>query len=674
MVTFLDTHRQIYRDVRFMKRPLVIDGNNLIHKLYFDSGLDQNHGGEYAAFEGLIEKFIAALRACEIAPYVVLDGGSDYTDKKFETAMKRAEDRIRKSHHAAMSGEKENLLPQMALLVLRQTLFWLKVPMARCFAEADQEIASLAREWRCPVLSDDSDFYIFDLPGGLLPISHFQWKEVKQSGSQSYIPCKSYNISSFCVWFDIQRQLLPTFAALAGNDYVRRQKMDLAVNCTESSSAAGSYTTRYLEGLIRWLRGFEQPHEALEAALGLMGELSKEKKQQVLQDLELGKDEYKLPPSILKRFFMHGTAPPFPAVEEVAGRVPDWTRLPLTQGCLTTDILDVLLLHRMTFRLPVDPVNMPSAHLTSRPLRQVMYGLLLGRGTQLHVDEFDRDGQHMKFIPVQPTFKGVAKQLKLDSLDKADRSQCLQVLLEALGVNQAFLSQLPPHLHLPVAVTCYWFQKAQPTPDVGLLKALLLGLSNGDALRKRTAVQNQHNNLKLHVTVGHAFNQWQACLKYSIHLNQLLGWPLPEPRLARLYEGTLVHQLVHSMRTGKLRTFLKRERSSVKLYQTMLSIIHQLKAQEAAKKTSQTAKKPTSPRQQQRLPLDDLTANLQQLFIMHDDEEALAEVSSAVKAELELQFDDVLSVRTRYKAKERNNRSNIPELARKEECRGCDRL
>lgn len=77
---------------------------------------------------------------------------------------------------------------------------------------------------------------------------------------------------------------------------------------------------------------------------------------------------------------------------------------------------------------------------------------------------------------------------------QADRSQCLQVLLEALGVNQAFLSQLPPHLHLPVAVTCYWFQKAQPTPDVGLLKALLLGLSNGDALRKRTGIKSTNTS------------------------------------------------------------------------------------------------------------------------------------------------------------------------------------
>eukprot|EP00064_Thunnus_orientalis_P021363 superscaffoldBa00006427_g21524 len=670
LVTFIESHPQIYRDVRFMKSRLVIDGSNLVHFLYFDSGLDQNHGGEYAGFEELIEKFIAALRACEVAPYVVMDGGSDQTDKKLETVTKRAEDRIQKAHRAAVDGGKEGILPQLAKLVFIQTLARLEVPVARCFAEADQEIASLAREWQCPVLSRDSDFYIFDLPAGLLPISHFQWEGVKQRGLQSYIPCKGYNISSFCTLFNIQRQLLPTFAALAGNDYVKLEKMDSSISWAQYAPA-GSATASRLEGLLHWLKIFQQPQEALEAALQLMEGLTTKKKLKVQQGLALGMEEYMLPPSTLMRFFMHGVAPPFPEEEEVAGLVPDWTWLPLTQSRLTTDILDVLLLKRMSLSFPVDHGNMPSACLTSRPIRQVMYGLLLGRGTQLHVEERDRDGLQLKFNPVHPTFKGVAKQLKLDSLDKAEPSQRLQVLLGALGVSQASLSSLPAHLHLPVAVTCYWFQRAQPTPDLGLLKALVLSI--GDALKKGTAVQNYLSNLKPHVNVAHAFNQWQSCLKDSIHLNQLLGWPLPEPCMARLYEGTLVHQLVHTMRSGrKLRNFLKNDRSSAKLYRTMLSVIHQFKAQVAVPVTSQTQKKPTSPRQ--RLPLDDLTTNLQQLFIMYDDEETENEVISAVRAAQDLQFVDKVSVKTRHKAKERNNSCKNPELARKTECRGWDIL
>ncbi|XP_051255300.1 protein asteroid homolog 1 [Dicentrarchus labrax] len=671
LATLIKNHRTIYRDVRFRKSRLVIDGCNLIHLLYFNSGLDQNHGGQYVAFEDLIEMFIKALRHCGITPYVVLDGGADLTGKKVETSTLRAKDKVKRAHRAAVGDMKQNILPQLAELTFKQTLARLEVPVAQCYGEADQEIAALANEWQCPVLSNDSDFYIFDLPAGLLPISYFQWEAVVQSGSQSYIPCKNYNASSFCIVFNIQRQLLPTFAALAGNDYVKLERMDSPVRWTQFCPTS-SWTPSRLEGLLCWLRDFHQPQEAFEAALGLMGELNMKKKAEVLKGLYLGMEEYKLPPSSLKRFFIHGTPPPLPAAEEVAGLVPDWTRLPLTQARLTSDILDVLQLHGISLAFTVGDADMPSMHLTSRPIRQVMYGLLLGKGKQHQVTECDRDGLQLTATLVQPAFTGVSQQLRLSSLDQAEPSQRLQVLLEALGATEASLSRLPPQLRLPVAVTCYWLQRAQPHPDESLLKALLLGISNGEGLRQRAAlqIQNEHCKQKLDVRVVHAFNQWQACLKDSLHLNQLLGFPLPEPQIARLYEGTVVHHLVYWMRTGgKLKYFLKSDCSSVKQYQAMLAVVHQLPTQEVST-PSEIQKTAAS---SQRQPLNDLTANLQQLY-GDEDEEAATEVRSAVKALEDIHLDDFVSVRTRYKAKERNNRSKNPELARKEECRGLDFL
>lgn len=63
------------------------------------------------------------------------------------------------------------------------------------------------------------------------------------------------------------------------------------------------------------------------------------------------------------------------------------------------------------------------------------------------------------------------------------RSTRLKVLLEALGVKEELLNVLPPQLRLPVAVTCYWHNRAQPPPDLQLLKSLLLGMSLKGALQ-----------------------------------------------------------------------------------------------------------------------------------------------------------------------------------------------
>ncbi|TDH11236.1 hypothetical protein EPR50_G00058810 [Perca flavescens] len=685
LCTLLENHRDVYRDVRFRQSRLVIDGCNLIYLLYFDSGLDQNHGGEYAAFDALIEKFVKALRDCRITPYVVLDGGSDYTDKKLETVTERAKDRIIRAHQAAVEGSHEGILPRLVKGVFKQTLARLEVPVAKCYGEADQEIAALASEWQCPVLSKDSDFYIFDLPGpvGLLPLSDFKWEAVQGSGSQSYIPCKGYTTSSFCIVFQIQRQILPAFAALAGNDYVKLQRRESPIKWAQFAGpgSGGGWKSSRLEGLLRWLRRFNEPQDAFEAALGLMGGLSEDKKKELLQGLHLGMEEYKLPPSSLKKFFLHGMVPPFPAVEKVAGRVPNWVRLPLTQARLTSDILDVLLLRRNSLNNPVEHGDMPSSHLTSRPLRQLMYGLLLGQGEE--VMERDRDGLQINFIPVKAVVPDSCRHLKLNSLDQAEPSLCLQVLLEALGVTEASLSNLPPPLRLPVAATCYWLRSARPRPDEALLKALLLGLSTGDSLRHRAALQipNHRYGQKLDVGVVHAINQWQSCLRVSIQLNQLLGYPLPEPPIARLFQGTLVHQLVHRMRSGaKVKTFPKKERSSARLYSTMQTVVHQFHSEEtsAAREGHRRAPAGAVAAAPRRQPLDELTANLQQLFLLYGDdeeeEEARTEACSQVKVQEDLHLSELVSVKTRYRAKERNNRCRNPELARKEECRGWDLL
>uniref|UniRef100_A0A4W6DL76 Uncharacterized protein n=1 Tax=Lates calcarifer TaxID=8187 RepID=A0A4W6DL76_LATCA len=455
-------------------------------------------------------------------PYVVLDGGSDHTDKKLETVTLRAESRIKKAHQAAVGGSNENILPQLAKIVFRQTLARLEVPMAQCFAEADPQIVALANEWQCPVLSNDSDFYIFNLSSGLLPISHFKWEEVEQSGSQSYIPCKTYHANSFCIALEIKPQLLPTFAALAGNDYVKLKRMESPIDWVQFDP---SEKPSHLKGLLCWLKGFNEPQEALEAAVRLMRGVSIERKAKVLQSLSLGMDEYQVPPSSLTKFFIHGMPPPFLAVEKEPGLIPDWMRLPLTQARLTADVLDVLQLQRMSLSLPVAHRDMPSSNLMSRPLRQVMYGLLLGGGKPIQVEESDRDGLQLKLIPVEPAFRGVTQRLVLSSLDKvkllqvhifscymflngitelcvlllcrpqAELSERLQVLLEALQVTESSLRNLPPQLRLPVAVTCFWLQRAEPPPDNRLLKVLLLGLSIGDSLRHRAGIKHKHTTM-----------------------------------------------------------------------------------------------------------------------------------------------------------------------------------
>eukprot|EP00063_Salmo_salar_P065026 XP_014039861.1 PREDICTED: protein asteroid homolog 1-like [Salmo salar] len=63
-------------------------------------------------------------------------------------------------------------------------------------------------------------------------------------------------------------------------------------------------------------------------------------------------------------------------------------------------------------------------------------------------------------------------------------------------------------------------------------------------------------------------------MRDGLDLNQLLCFPLPEPQIAWLYKGTLVHQLVDELR-GVVTpdSLLMEDPSSGQLYRAMLEAI-----------------------------------------------------------------------------------------------------
>ncbi len=75
LTTFVEENRNVLQDVKLRDSRLVIDGCSLYFRLYFTQNLDQQHGGDYDAFACLLSQFLSALAACNIQPYVVLDGG-----------------------------------------------------------------------------------------------------------------------------------------------------------------------------------------------------------------------------------------------------------------------------------------------------------------------------------------------------------------------------------------------------------------------------------------------------------------------------------------------------------------------------------------------------------------------------------------------------------------------
>ncbi|XP_059909174.1 protein asteroid homolog 1-like isoform X1 [Gadus macrocephalus] len=651
LLSLLKDYSQIYQDIRFRDSKLLVDGTNLAYDLYYRSNLDQNRGGEYLAYQVQVQALFKTLADCGIKPYVVMDGGSGTSDIKLDTLMDQARGKVRRALDAAQKGSRADILPPFTTIVFEQTLNNMKVPLVRCFGEADGQLASLAREWCCPVLSRDNDFFIYDLPAGLLHLDHFQWDSVKTSGARSYIPCKRYTTSSFCTFFNIDRPLLPVFASLAGNDNVNLREITCAKKVQAGRRTEFSMTAR-LEGLLRWMRGFQTTEDTLTAAMDLMPNVSQQARTEVQTELQKSMLEYRLPSSSLRGFFSEGTVPPLPA--ELLSCVPDWVRTPLARGELGADILHLLVHKRKILPTQVEHRAPQSSNLASRPIRQVLYGLLLGGGRG-KVLEVDRVGKGAASVKVQPLVQGAAKTLRLDSLPQADPAVRLQVCLETLGVEEETLVGVPAPLRLPVAVTCYWLRRASPEPT--LLKALLMVMVQGE-LNRRTGGTTGWQGVTKHIfrplngAGAHSLNQWQACLKDASQLNLLLCKPLPEPHYAWLYQGRRVQLRQKQLKKKEPEEIVKDDQFR-RLYRSLLEAVTQ--------PDPGANRRAGGPEAQLRASMEHLHLNT-----LDEEEEELGGAGGLDQGSDRLR----VSVRTRYRTKDRKDRSRNPELGRKQEREG----
>ncbi|XP_017281905.1 protein asteroid homolog 1 [Kryptolebias marmoratus] len=399
LTTYVEGNKNFLQDVRFRNSPLVIDGCSLYFRLYFNHGLDQQHGGDYDAFSSLLTQFLSVLAACNIQPFVVLDGGMDPSDKKFSTLRQRLQSRIREADSISR-GSNGSILPILTRAVFIQVLIERGIPLVQCPAEADWEIACLAHQWNCPVLTNDSDFFVFDLPGGYLPFRFFQWTNLNGKASQRYISARLYNTNNLCSWFGgMNCELLPLCAVLIGNDYGAPKEADTLLALIDVGALGrgggrgkGRAPTSRIEGLLVWLSSFSTVAEALEEVSRLMGEGSRRgkrgQKDGLSSQLWAAMQEYNIDAqSSLVHWFSGVKVPPRGTTSGLA-ELPACLSLAAAQGQLAPLAVDALVMQRVLLVPQVENSKLPSSHFSSAPIRQAIYGILLqnaqkGGGAQL---------------------------------------------------------------------------------------------------------------------------------------------------------------------------------------------------------------------------------------------------------------------------------------------------
>lgn len=596
--SFIEANSHLLTREKLHDTKVIIDGNNLYHFLYYTRNLSIRYGGDYDRFYESAVDYFQSLRKCGISPYVVFDGGSESDNRKLRTVLERMKNRL-KSAQAVVNGQHEKILPILTQQVFKFVLDEIGIPHAQCDYEADDQIVALANQWACPVLSQDSDFYIFEIDAGFIPL-HFLDIEVKKMDADDtetkyFLNAGVYFVANFTKHFGgISKSLLPVFATLTGNDYVDPEMFAgfyarIKVPKVKSKHLLIGHRHRRMIGVLVWLQNLDC--SSTDAIIECVLHFVKKRDRPHLRDLmKASISLYACSSTTLFQCFEDEKMDfcDSKCTTYHNKQLPKWFLVVCRKSAVPTDVLNILSLHRIILLCQVENFRVESANLGSRYIRQVMYGVLMHdckESPDNYVEEYDRVNKQLKVHKVQPVYElpKCGQLPPLASLQSISVEVKLQVFCETLGTDLIYLELFSKELWLAAAVLYYWVQNAKPQVTMCYIVSLVINFFKGYVIEKsccepvgppsssyveseRTVFsavpcseakyakealgkfcQKPKHSHDFDVKIVHGFAQWQACLRNAMCFNRLLGLPVHNCNPSKLFNGSFAYNLCHSL-------------------------------------------------------------------------------------------------------------------------------
>ncbi|CAG9784658.1 unnamed protein product [Diatraea saccharalis] len=270
---------------------LIIDGNSMCAQLYRSLNCFSAFGGDYDKYAIYVRNFFKNFRKCNITPFVIFDGSHEV--RKLKTAYSRLRSKINgASRLDAVTQGSLQIFPLLLREVFKQILAEMNILYTVCEFEADDEIATMARNLKCPVLSYDSDFFIYN-------VLYIPFNTLERKAKPFYVDgnkiqameCKIYRVQYLTENFGgLKEEMLPLLATLLGNDYVEKRVFNKFFSQLKlpKSKKCKNEQQRCIHGIFKWLQ-----NETLDSAIfKILGRVRKAHKDKVLSVIKQSIDGY----------------------------------------------------------------------------------------------------------------------------------------------------------------------------------------------------------------------------------------------------------------------------------------------------------------------------------------------------------------------------------------------
>lgn len=578
----------LLKDKDIIKTKLVIDGDSLVYFLYQNRNINLKHGGDYNNYADIIKAFFSALRSNQISPYVVLDGGYETDKRKHETHVHRARERISKSREINSSAE-TTFAPMLSRLTFLEVIGTMKIPFVVCDFEADHDIATLANAFKCPVLSNDSDFFVYDLIKGYIPLETLFVSESSCIGKVYYAKYMQK------VFPGLQISRLPVLAVTLGNDYIKRKNLYKFYSTLPDDPSIIDLTVIQRKA-IRWSIG-----ASLDDDLSRLEESLPETLRKFVKiSLKMYSDTQCFESFDLVQYFSNKDTSTTSKLKERhrTGKIPVCAQ-------------NILNLQEIFLLCQVENISRKrSIHRSTLRLRKAIYAMLLGT-EETNIFEYDRYGGSLVRFNCTSTSLDRVQMPKYKEITK-DHEKIDILCLIFRFENKEVLGDFSGNTKLFVLFLTYWAKHAKPNVDSIYIKSLILCHI---VLTARTIVNTKHYHsgnsidqilLNMHKLCGdklknllrrsekyfsldlsnlsmnsvHGFSQYQSCFAFGTYLNQLLGNPIPLLSPQEVFNGTFLHNIYVRCKNyeeekadRKIKTIFQNNERLGKLYDDLVSAV-----------------------------------------------------------------------------------------------------
>ena len=510
---------------------VILDGKNICYPK--KQRYNWVHGGQYGELRAYFNRFFECLKKNGIEPIVVFDG-VDYIGEKSDTKLSRKEEKITSIRNGLLKDghRSDGVQPLFTDIVFYEIVKENGVKLICVDGDADRDIALLANHYNCPVVADDSDYFIFTLRAGYIPIDELQWND-------SAVTANIFRQDDFAYNFYFSSpEMMFLVPAIKGNDFMKPViSFNLKRDIDEALQEARDEGTEIQFDKTLELLFYITLFDTVEAFMTYVTRCCPQEVRIIEENYRKAKDLYKVGSMSEAHLIQHTNLKSANGTE-----LPDFIMQQYRNGCFATSVMVVLVQNKSTIPVVIDNPNYTSSMGIGASIRRCLYRIMAPYLAEATVLETIRCGQEFQ----NESVACADESLNLPSIDNMkslsddDRIHVLCAAMETPPEVLAGFSRSNSKWKLVALSLLFWSRHARPT--ISNIKALVLcfircssWFNNAECPHVPLYKRNDPWLQLLHI-----FAQWKCVYYDASRLNNILMNPLEFMSPALLFNGELV--------------------------------------------------------------------------------------------------------------------------------------